>query len=287
MIQVKHFFDKRTSTLTYIVFDPKSKDGVIIDPVWNFDPASGRLSDESAIEAIEFIEDEDIRLHYILETHAHADHISGAQIIKEHFDQAKLLIGNHICEVQKTFKKTFNLPETFPTDGSQFDGLVKDEEHLRAGTLEFKTLATPGHTQACVSYLFEGLVFTGDALFMPDSGTGRCDFPGGSAENLYHSITEKIYSLPEHTMMFTGHDYQPGGRDLKFKASIKEQKENNIQLKAHTTKEEFINFRTQRDQTLSAPNLLLPSLQVNIRGGRLPEPESNGVSYLKIPLAGN
>lgn len=284
MLKVKHFFDKKTFTLSYIVYDESSLDGVVIDPVWNFDQASGTLLTESITELNQYLNDHKINLHYILETHVHADHVSGSQLIKKTFPKSKILIGEHICKVQKTFKEVFNLPDSFKTDGSQFDGLLKDGSIVKAGSFEFKVLNTPGHTPACISYLFKGMVFTGDALFMPDSGTGRCDFPSGSAHDLYNSITQKIYTLPEETMMYTGHDYQPNNRELKFSATIKEQKENNIQLKAHTTEEEFIEFRTKRDAGLSAPQLLLPSLQINIRGGRLPEQESNNVSYLKIPL---
>lgn len=284
MLKVKDFFDKKTFTLSYIVYDESSLDGVVIDPVWNFDQASGTLSTESVTEITQYLKDQKINLHYILETHAHADHVSGSQLIKKDFPKSKILIGEHICKVQETFKAVFNLPDSFQTDGSQFDGLLKDGSVVKAGSFEFKVLNTPGHTPACISYLFKGMVFTGDALFMPDSGTGRCDFPSGSAHDLYKSITEKIYTLPDETLVHTGHDYQPNGRNLKFCATIKEQKENNIQLKAHTTEEEFIEFRTKRDAGLSAPQLLLPSLQVNIRAGRLPDQESNEVSYLKIPL---
>lgn len=284
MLSVRHFFDKKTSTLTYVVHDPESKDGVVIDPVWNFDQASGTLRRDSVDELIEYIDENKITLHYILETHAHADHISGSQLLKEAYPNCKLLIGDQICTTQKTFKKIYNLPESFPVDGSQFDGLLKDQAIVRAGKFEFKVLSTPGHTPACVSYLFKGMVFTGDALFMPDSGCGRCDFPDGSAERLYKSVTEKIYTLPDETKTYTGHDYQPGGRELKFQSTVKEQREKNIHINNETSEEDFVSFRTQRDQTLNAPQLLLPSIQINIRGGRLPDPESNGVSYLKIPV---
>lgn len=284
MLNVQHFFDKKTSTLTYIVYDPDSKDGVVIDPVWDFDPASGTLRSDSVDALVDYIKANGIHLHYILETHAHADHISGSQLIKKAFPNSKLLIGDQICITQKTFKKIYNLPDSFPTDGSQFDGLLKDQALVRAGKFEFKVLSTPGHTPACVSYLFKGMVFTGDALFMPDSGCGRCDFPDGSAEQLYRSVTEKIYTLPDDTKTYTGHDYQPGGRSLEFQSTVKEHRQKNIHISDATSMEDFVSFRTQRDRTLNAPQLLLPSIQVNIRGGRLPDPESNGVSYLKIPI---
>lgn len=283
LLHVEHFFDRRTSTLTYVVYDNESKDAVIIDPVWDFDPASGHLRSDSVDHITQFANRQGLKIHYVLETHAHADHISGAQLIKQAFPQCKVLIGDQICTTQRTFKAIYNLPDSFVTDGSQFDGLLKDQSIVRAGKFEFKVLATPGHTPACVSYLFKGMIFTGDTLFMPDSGTGRCDFPDGSAERLYSSVTQKIYTLPDETKTYTAHDYQPGGRELLFQSTVKEQKEKNIHINMNTSEEEFVSFRTQRDKSLNAPQLLLPSLQINIRGGRLPEAESNGIHYLKIP----
>jgi glyoxylase-like metal-dependent hydrolase (beta-lactamase superfamily II) len=283
-ITIKEFFDPQTWTLTYVVADENTRDAIIIDPVWDYDPASSKISSES-LEAVErFIKSHELKVHYILETHAHADHLSGSQPLKEKFPQAKIGIGAHITAVQKVFKDVFNLAPQFATDGSQFDLLLTEETPLQAGSLEIKTIYTPGHTPACASYLIGENVFTGDALFMPDYGTGRCDFPAGSAHDLYTSVHDKLYKLPEHTKVYTGHDYMPAGRELQFQSTIGEQKINNIQLKEKTTREEFVKMRNERDATLKAPKLLLPSVQVNIDAGRLPAAEKNGVSFLKIPL---
>lgn len=280
---IQEFFDPETYTLTYVLWDPKTLDAVIIDSVLNYDHASGKISHESLEELLAFTKENKLNIHYLLETHAHADHLTGAMVLKEHFPKAKLAIGKNIREVQEVFSDVFNL--VIPTDGTQFDELFEDGEIVEAGSLSFKVLFTPGHTPACTSLLFDDAVFTGDALFMPDYGTGRCDFPKGSAEDLYQSITEKLYSLPEETKVYTGHDYQPGGRELRFSCTIEESKKENIRLKADTTKEQFVNFRKERDATLNAPKLLLPSIQVNIDGGKLPKSENNGKKYLKIPLS--
>lgn len=283
-IQIQHFFDPGTSTLTYVVHDPQTRDAVIIDPVWDFDSASGKLSEKSVEPVLDYLKRNNLSPLWILETHAHADHLSGSQLLKNLFPHIKIAIGERITEVQKTFKTIFNLGPDFDTSGKAFDLLLKEGQTFEVGSLKFKVLFTPGHTPACASYLIEDALFTGDALFMPDSGTGRCDFPSGSAENLYNSITQKIYSLPDSTRIFVGHDYQPQGRPLKYATNVKEQKTENIQLKAETSKSEFIDFRNQRDATLSAPKLLYPSIQVNINAGHLPKAESNGISYLKLPL---
>lgn len=283
-IQVHPFFDKATWTLTYVVFDPKSRDAVVIDPVWDYDPAASALDTTSADQVAQFVAKNQLKVHLILETHAHADHVTGAQILKRHWPHAKIAIGEHIREVQSVFKKVFNLPEDFRTDASQFDLLLTENMPANAGTITIKTLFTPGHTPACSSYLIEDCVFTGDALFMPDYGTGRCDFPAGSADQLYNSIHEKLYKLPDLTRVFTGHDYQPGGRELQFESTIGEQKAKNIHLNQSTTRKDFVAFRTGRDKGLAAPRLLFPSVQVNIGAGRLPAAEANGTSYLKIPI---
>ncbi|WP_295904871.1 MBL fold metallo-hydrolase [uncultured Bdellovibrio sp.] len=282
-LQIQHFFDPTTSTLTYVVHDPKTLDAIVIDPVWDYDAASGKLSTKSMDPVIAYLKENKLKPHYVLETHAHADHLSSSQLFKNFFPNIKIAIGERITEVQKTFKTVFNLSDV-NTNGTDFDLLLKENEILEAGSLKIKTLFTPGHTPACASYLIEDALFTGDAIFMPDSGTGRCDFPQGSAEALYNSVTEKIYSLPEKTRLFVGHDYQPNDRELRFQTSVQEQKEKNIQLNATVKKAEFVRFRQERDATLSAPKLLYPSLQVNIRAGHLPAPENNGVSYLKLPL---
>lgn len=284
MKQIKEFFDKNTWTLTYVIWDDRTRDAVVIDPVLDYDPAASKTSEESANAVIQFLHSMDLNLHFILETHAHADHLSGSQVIKKKFPKAIIAIGEKITAVQEIFKDVFGLPDDFKTDGSQFDRLLKDGEELQAGSIRIKTLFTPGHTPACASYLIDGHVFVGDALFMPDYGTGRCDFPAGSAEELYRSVHDRLYELPEETLVYTGHDYLPNGRPLKFMTSIAEEKKENIQLKAETSLEEFVRFRTERDRTLAPPKLLLPSVQVNIDAGHLPAPTKNGKRYLRIPI---
>lgn len=281
---VKEFFDKATWTLTYVVYDTVSKDALIIDPVWDYDPAASKMSTNSAEQVLEFVKQNKLNVHYILETHAHADHVSGSQILKQHLPQAKVGIGARITDVQKVFKKVFNLDNNFNTDGSQFDLLLEENKTLEAGTLKVQTIYTPGHTPACASYVIGDAVFTGDAIFMPDYGTGRCDFPAGSADDLYTSVHEKLYKLPDEMRVFVGHDYLPDGRELKFETTIGEEKQKNVQLKAETTREQFVDCRNARDKKLAAPRLLLPSVQVNIDAGHLPAVEENGARYLKIPI---
>jgi glyoxylase-like metal-dependent hydrolase (beta-lactamase superfamily II) len=282
-MEVQTFFDKATSTLTYVVYDPKTKDSILIDPVLDYLPGASKVSTESVEKAASFINENNLNLHLIMETHAHADHLSGAPELKKKFSNAKTAIGEKITMVQRTFAKAFNLKD-FKSDGSQFDLLLKNGQTIEAGSIKIKVIATPGHTPSCSSYLIENMVFTGDSLFMPDFGTGRCDFPAGDAGVMYDSIMKKLYKLPDTTKVYVGHDYQPGGRELKFQTTIGEEKEKNIHLKIDTTKEAYVEFRTNRDKTLQAPNLLLQSIQVNINGGLLPPKEDNGVSYLKIPI---
>ena len=284
-LTIKEFFDKATWTLTYVVSDSKTSDAIIIDPVWDYDPAASKLSTTSADELLSYINDNKLNVHYILETHAHADHISGAQVLKQKLPNAKVAIGARITEVQKVFKNFFNLDPSFNTNGNQFDILLNEEENIKAGSIEIKTVFTPGHTPACSSFIIEDCAFVGDAIFMPDSGTGRCDFPAGSADDLYVSVHKKLYALPDSTRVFVGHDYMPNDRELQFESTIGEQKEKNIQLKAHTTREEFVKFRIARDKTLDAPKLILPSVQINIAAGLLPEAENNGQKYLKVPIS--
>lgn len=284
MTRIKEFFDQATWTLTYVVWDEQSRDAIVIDPVMDYDPAASKTSEESATEVVAFIKKNQLKLHFILETHAHADHLSGSQIIKRDFPDARIAIGSKITKVQEIFKDVFNLPGDFKPDGSQFDRLLNDEEELVAGRLKIKTMFTPGHTPACASYLIDGNVFVGDALFMPDYGTGRCDFPGGSSADLYHSVHDRLYALPETTKVYTGHDYMPHGRPLRFVSTIAEEKKENIQLKATTSLQDFVRFRSDRDRTLAAPKLLLPSVQVNIDAGHLPKPSNNGKRYLRIPI---
>lgn len=282
-MQIKAFFDERTSTLTYVVFDPQSRDAIVIDPVMDYDPASGTVSRESVEKVVGFLNQERLKLRAVLETHAHADHLSGSQLLREACPEHLLAIGARIRDVQAAFRPIFALPDDFPTDGRQFGRLLEDGEVLELGTLRVETRYTPGHTPACASYKIGDTLFTGDALFMPDSGTGRCDFPGGSAKALYRSITERIYSEPDETRIFVGHDYQPGGRELRYETTVGEQKRSNVALRADTTEEAFVAFREKRDATLPAPKLLFQSVQVNIDAGRLPEPV-NGVRFLRIPI---
>lgn len=276
-INVQHFYDPGTNTLTYAVWDPSSGDAVVIDPLLDYNHHSGEYHTASADKLAEWAKGQKLKVHYILETHAHADHLTGAQVLKKHFPQARVGIGERIKEVRRTFCKFFGISEGLH-GGETFDKLIKADEELKAGTLSIRAIPTPGHTPACMSYLIGDALFTGDALFMPDYGTGRCDFPAGNAEDLYDSI-QRLYQLPESTRVFTGHDYQPGGRELKFLSSIGQQKAQNTRLKSDTPKGEFVAFRKARDATLDAPKLLLPSIQVNIFAGHLPP---DGV--LRLPL---
>lgn len=281
---VKSFFDENTYTLTYVVSDPKSKDTVVIDSVLDYDPVGSKIDTFSYEQVRDYIRNEGLNLKLVMETHAHADHISGAPLFKKDFPHVKVAIGEKINLVQETFHAVYNLDESIPVDGSQFDLLLKDEEELMAGTLPIKVLATPGHTPACSSYLIGDAVFTGDALFMPDYGTGRCDFPKGDADALYESITKKLYTLPDETRVFVGHDYLPGGRDLAYESSVGEEKESNIQLKGDTQRQDFVSFRKERDAGLKAPKLIYQSIQANIDGGHLPSKEENGRRYFKLPI---
>lgn len=280
-MNIEAFYDPDTSTLTYVVFDKASRDAVVIDPVLDYDMHASKTSTRSLETVASFVRERELRVLYVLETHAHADHLSGAQWIKQHLG-AKVAIGEGIREVQETFKAALDLPH-LAVDGSQFDRLLKDGETVRAGTLAIEVLATPGHTPACVSYHIGDALFTGDALFMHDYGTGRCDFPRGSASDLYDSIA-KLYKLPDATRVFPGHDYQPGNRPVAWETSIGLSKRDNPQLKAGTTKDEFVAMRTGRDKLLKAPRLLYPSVQVNIDGGQLPPKHANGVRYLSTPI---
>lgn len=283
--EIKSLYDEATATVTYLVFDRATRDAIVIDPVLDYDPASSKVSTESMDKLEALLKGEKLDVKYCLETHAHADHLSGAQELKKRFPNVVLAIGERITEVQGVFKKIYNLPEKFIPNGSQFDRLLKDGEKLQVGSMDVEVLFTPGHTPACVSYLIGDAVFTGDAIFMPDTGTGRCDFPSGSSETLYQSIVGKLFKLPDATRVFVGHDYKANGaREAKWETTIGEEKAWNIQLKASTSKDEYRKMRDARDANLAAPRLLLPSIQVNIDGGRLPEPEANGVSYLKIPI---
>ncbi len=282
-MEVKHFFDPDTFTLTYIVFDSKTKDAIVIDPVWDYDPASGKLTDTSAKTVVEFIQREGLNPIASLDTHAHADHISGSYLLKKFFPKIQIGIGEKIQIIQETFKETLRIPY-LKTDGSQFDFLIKDFEELNFGSLHCKAIPTPGHTPACLSYYFTGMVFTGDALFMPDYGTGRCDFPKGNAKDLYHSIKDNLFTLPGETKVFVGHDYMPNQRELQFETTIADSKKANIQLSEKTDEQSYLEFREKRDKTLATPRLLFPSIQINIDAGKLPPAEDNGRHYFKLPL---
>ncbi|MFV8750057.1 MBL fold metallo-hydrolase [Nannocystaceae bacterium ST9] len=282
-MEIRALFDQATYTLTYLVWDPQSKDAVVIDPVLDYDPLASQIGEASVEQLAAIITSEGLRLRFVLETHAHADHLSSSQVLRGRYD-APVAIGERITEVQQTFKPVFDLGDEFPTDGSQFDRLLKDGELLQAGTLAVRVIATPGHTPACVSYLIDDALFTGDALFMDDYGTGRCDFPRGSAAALYESIHAKLYALPDATRVFVGHDYQPGGREVRWETTIGKSKLANPQLRAETSAAEFIEFRQARDRSLAAPRLLFQSVQVNVDAGRLPAAHAKGRRYLKLPI---
>jgi len=280
--RVQEFFDTRTNTLTFAVWHPHTKDAVIIDPVLDYDPLGSRTWTESLDRVLSFVREQGLRVHYVLETHAHADHLSGSQLLRRAFD-AQVAIGERIVEVQQTFRTIFDLPDSFPTDGRQFDRLLHDGEKFFAGELSIGVIATPGHTPACVTYQIGDAIFTGDVLFTDDYGTGRCDFPKGSADAMYDSV-QRLYTLPDETRVFVGHDYLPGDRALRWQTTIGASKRSNPQLNAATSREAFVNLRKQRDASLEPPRLLFQSVQVNIDAGRLPDPSANGVRYLKLPL---
>lgn len=281
-MRVQEFFDEITSTLTYVVFDEVAKAGVVIDPVRDFDPKNGRTSHRSADTVAAFIEGEGLSIPFVIDTHAHADHLTALPYFKDRF-RARSVTGAGISSIQETFRPIFNLPVDYPVDGSQFDVLLDEGQELEVGSLRIRAMHTPGHTPAHMSWRVDDALFVGDTLFMPDYGTARCDFPGGDAGVLYDSI-QRIYALPDETRLFMCHDYRPGDRAMRFETTVAEQKQSNVQLSAKTRRDEFIEFRTNRDRKLDAPQLILPSIQVNIRAGELPEPEDNGTSYLKIPL---
>ena len=281
-MELRPFFDPGTQTLTYLVWDPATRDALVIDPVLDFDPAASRTGTKS-VEAIgAAIRDLGLTLRYVLETHLHADHLSGSQWLRRRFG-APIAIGERVREVQATFRDIFGLPADFPVDGRQFDRLLADGEVLHAGTLAVEVIPTPGHTPACVTYRIEDTIFTGDALFVHDYGTGRCDFPNGSAAALYDSI-QRLYQLPGTVRVCPAHDYQPGGRPMIWHTTIERSRTENIQLTATTPRDAFIQFRRERDKTLSAPKLLYPSVRVNLEAGRLPAPDASGRRWLTVPL---
>ncbi|MDP3122521.1 MBL fold metallo-hydrolase [Polynucleobacter sp.] len=278
---VKAFFDPQTWTYTYVVYASKGSECIVIDSVLNYDPKSGRTKTESADEVISFITENHLQLEWILETHAHADHLTAAPYIQEKLG-GKIAIGDHITTVQGVFKGVFNLDDV-AVDGSQFDALIKEGEAIQFGNLSFKALYVPGHTPACMAYEIGDSIFVGDTLFMPDVGTARCDFPGGSASNLYRSI-QSILKYPPSTKLYMCHDYPPDGRSPEYQSTVADQKKNNIHVHDGVTEEQFVAMRNKRDSGLSMPVLILPSIQVNIRAGHMPKAEDNGTAYLKIPL---
>lgn len=282
-MQIEAFFDESTCTLTYVVWDRRTRDAVIIDPVLDYDPLASQTSSVAVQALVDVVRARSLNVHWILETHAHADHMTGAQLLKRELG-AKTAIGERITVVQSTFKQLFDLPDAFATDGRQFDRLLADGERFAAGSLSIEVISTPGHTPACVSYLIGDAVFTGDALFMDDYGTGRTDFPKGSAEDLYRSVHDRLYSLPDATRVFVGHDYQPDGREVRWETTIGRSKQFNPQLRAETSQRQFVEFRKNRDAELRAPRLIYQSIQVNVNGGTLPAPHQNGIRYFNLPL---
>ena len=279
---VSAFFDEATFTVTYVVSDPDTAHAAIIDPVLDFDSASGRTSTSSADEVIAHVKDNDLSVDWILETHVHADHLSGAPYIKEALG-GTTAIGTDVSAVQETFKSVFNLKD-LDADGSQFDHLFTDGENFRVGDLDAQAIATPGHTPACVTYVIGDTAYVGDTLFMPDFGSARTDFPGGSATQLYDSI-RKILAFPDETRLFMCHDYKAPGRDVfAWETTVAEQRASNIHINDDVSRDDFIAMREGRDAQLGMPKLILPALHVNLRAGQLPYPEDNDIRYLKIPL---
>jgi glyoxylase-like metal-dependent hydrolase (beta-lactamase superfamily II) len=280
--QIKSFFDKATWTFTYVVSDPEERVCIVIDPVLNYDPKSGRTLTQSADQVLEYITSNQLQLEWILETHAHADHLTAAKYLQDMLG-GKIAIGEKVQKIQGVFKGIFNLGDEFKADGSQFDHLIKDGENISFGNLNIESIAVPGHTPACLAYKIDDAIFVGDTLFPSDVGTARCDFPGGDASTLYKSI-KKILSYPESTNLYMCHDYPPTNRQVIGRTTVGEQRENNIHIRDGVTEDAFVQMRKARDATLEVPVLLLPSIQVNIRAGAMPLKEDNGTSYMKIPI---
>ena len=280
---VHPFFHRDSNTWTYVVVEPSGRTAALVDPVLDFDPKAGRTSTESAEQVLAFVAEHALDVQWILETHAHADHLSAGHWLKQRLPGARLAIGEGIRTVQKTFRPIFNLGDHFPVDGSQFDHLFAAGEVFHIGALEGRVIPVPGHTNDSNAFLVGDALFTGDSLFMPDAGTARCDFPGGDAATLYRSI-RTLFELPGETRVFVCHDYAPGGRAFACETTIGEQKRSNIHVHDGTTLEQFVEMRERRDASLAMPTQILPAVQTNIRAGALPEPEDNGVRYFKIPL---
>ncbi len=280
--QVHGIFDPATWTVTYVVYEKEGSSCAIIDSVLDYDPKSGRTRTDSADKVIEFVRQKHLKVEWILETHAHADHFTAAPYLKQRLG-GKTVIGDHITMVQQVFKDIFNLEPGFATNGSQFDHLLQDGEVFRFGALSGSTMYVPGHTPACVAYQIGDAVFVGDTMFMPDVGTARCDFPGGDAKTLYASV-KKILSLPDDTRLFMCHDYPPNDRPIAYETTVGEQRRKNVHVHDGISEAQFVEMRTQRDATLEMPVLILPAVQVNIRAGEMPPKDENGVAYLKIPV---
>ena len=280
--RIQHFYDEPTGTLSYVVTDPATRQAAIIDPVLGYSMVSGRTDPAPADDLVDYIRERNLALDWILETHAHADHLSGAQYVKSNLG-GKVAIGKGIRRVQAHFGPVFNLGEAFAADGSEFDHLLADGDVIDIGELRCEVIATPGHTNDSVSYRIGSAVFVGDSLFTPDFGTARCDFRGGDAEALYDSI-ERLLSLPGETRLYLCHDYRPGGRSLQWFSTVDEQLAENIHLSGDTDKAAFVKMRNERDATLDLPKLIIPSIQVNIRAGHLPASVDNGVIYIKTPV---
>ncbi|MDM0083459.1 MBL fold metallo-hydrolase [Variovorax sp. J31P179] len=276
------FFDPQTWTISYVVWDPATRRAAVIDPVLDYDFRSGRTSTRSADRLLAHVRDNGLQVDWILETHAHADHLSGARHVQAQAG-GRIAIGENIRLVQSTFKKLFNLEPGFLPDGSQFDHLFKDGETFRIGDIEATALLVPGHTPADMAYLIDGAVFVGDTLFMPDLGSARADFPGGDARQLYRSM-RRLLDLPPETTMYVCHDYPPASRQPRWETTVAEQRAGNIHARDGIGEDAFVAMRTARDATLDMPTLILPSIQVNVRGGQLPPPDDNGIAYLRIPL---
>jgi glyoxylase-like metal-dependent hydrolase (beta-lactamase superfamily II) len=280
---VTAFFDEPTFTYSYVVQDPQSSSCAIVDSVLDFDYAAGKTDTRSAQAILDFIAEKGLNVEWILETHVHADHLSAAPFLQEKTG-AKLGIGTHITTVQDTFGKAFNAGTEFARDGSQFDALFNDGDSIRIGTLEGKAIHTPGHTPACMTYVFGDAAFVGDTLFMPDYGTARCDFPGGDAHILYRSI-QKVFALPDDTRLFMCHDYKaPGREEYAYETTVAEERRHNIHVHEGISEADFVRMRNERDATLDMPRLILPSVQVNMRAGKMPPAEDNGQVYLKVPV---
>lgn len=280
---VEPFFDPATFTYSYVVSDPETRQCAVIDSVLDYDPASGRTSHATAQRLVDYVREQDLKVQWLLETHVHADHLSAAPYLKQQLG-GRMAIGDRITVVQNTFGKLFNAGTEFATDGRQFDHLFQDEETFQVGNVPARAIHTPGHTPACMTYVIGDAAFVGDTLFMPDYGTARCDFPGGDARTLYHSI-QKLFALPGETRVFMCHDYKAPGRDeFLYETTIAAEREHNVHVHSGISEQQFVDMRTARDATLTMPTLILPSVQINMRGGELPAPESNGTRYLKIPL---